>query len=75
MAVSLVILLKMAVVWLVITEEEEECLYLPVQWKLGLFSRLFAIGCQLSPEPRSSGIELLETDTFKLHCHQTMTGG
>ena len=36
--------------------------------------RLFAIGSQLSPEPRSSGIEVLETDTFKLHCHQTMTG-
>lgn len=35
---------------------------------------LFAIGCQLSPEPQSSGIEILETDTFKLHCHQTMTG-
>ena len=36
--------------------------------------RLFAIGSQLSPETRSSGIEMLETDTFKLHCHQTMTG-
>jgi len=35
---------------------------------------LFAIGSQLSPEPQCSGIELLETDTFKLHCMQTMTG-
>lgn len=39
-----------------------------------MFHSLFAIGSQLSPEPRSSGIEVLETDTFKLHCHQTMTG-
>ncbi|ESP03514.1 hypothetical protein LOTGIDRAFT_237630 [Lottia gigantea] len=39
-----------------------------------MFHSLFAIGCQLSPEQRSSGIELLETDTFKLHCFQTMTG-
>ncbi|GFR90023.1 trafficking protein particle complex subunit 4-like [Elysia marginata] len=35
---------------------------------------LFAIGSQLSPEPHSSGIRTMETDTFKLHCHQTMTG-
>ena len=35
---------------------------------------LFAIGSQLSPEPHSSGIEVLETDGFKLHCYQTMTG-
>ncbi|CAJ0953493.1 unnamed protein product [Ranitomeya imitator] len=35
---------------------------------------LFAIGSQLSPEPGSSGIEMLETDTFKLHCFQTLTG-
>lgn len=36
--------------------------------------RLFAIGSQLSPEIGSSGIEMLETDTFKLHCFQTLTG-
>ncbi|XP_054251631.1 trafficking protein particle complex subunit 4 isoform X3 [Indicator indicator] len=36
--------------------------------------RLFAIGSQLSPEVGSSGIEMLETDTFKLHCFQTLTG-
>ncbi|TRY93645.1 hypothetical protein DNTS_021144 [Danionella cerebrum] len=35
---------------------------------------LFAIGSQLSPEVGSSGIELLETDVFKLHCFQTLTG-
>ncbi|KAM4651940.1 trafficking protein particle complex subunit 4 [Discoglossus pictus] len=39
-----------------------------------MFHSLFAIGSQLSPEPGSSGIELLETDTFKLHCYQTLTG-
>lgn len=37
-------------------------------------NRLFAIGSQLSPEQGSSGIEVLETDTFKLHCFQTLTG-
>ena len=39
-----------------------------------LANRLFAIGSQLSPEQGSSGIEMLETDTFKLHCFQTLTG-
>ncbi|XP_072283400.1 trafficking protein particle complex subunit 4 [Pyxicephalus adspersus] len=39
-----------------------------------MFHSLFAIGSQLSPEPGSSGIEMLETDTFKLHCFQTLTG-
>ncbi|XP_077162749.1 trafficking protein particle complex subunit 4 isoform X1 [Paroedura picta] len=39
-----------------------------------MFHSLFAIGSQLSPEPGSSGIEMLETDTFKLHCYQTLTG-
>ncbi|XP_059494972.1 trafficking protein particle complex subunit 4 isoform X2 [Stegostoma tigrinum] len=39
-----------------------------------MFHSLFAIGSQLSPEPGSSGIEVLETDTFKLHCFQTLTG-
>lgn len=38
------------------------------------FLRLFAIGSQLSPEVGSSGIEMLETDVFKLHCFQTLTG-
>uniref|UniRef100_A0A5F9CIN9 Trafficking protein particle complex subunit n=1 Tax=Oryctolagus cuniculus TaxID=9986 RepID=A0A5F9CIN9_RABIT len=39
-----------------------------------MFHSLFAIGSQLSPEQGSSGIEMLETDTFKLHCFQTLTG-
>lgn len=39
-----------------------------------MFYPLFAIASQLSPEPRSSGIETLEADTFKLHCFQTLTG-
>jgi hypothetical protein len=39
-----------------------------------MFYPLFAIASQLSPEPRSSGIEVLEADTFKLHCFQTLTG-
>lgn len=29
---------------------------------------------QLSPVLKSSGIEVLEADTFKLHCFQTKTG-
>ena len=36
--------------------------------------RLYAIACQLSPVQHSSGVEHLETDTFKLHCLQTQTG-
>ncbi|XP_059485457.1 trafficking protein particle complex subunit 4 [Neocloeon triangulifer] len=39
-----------------------------------MFYPLFAIAIQLSPEPKSSGIEVLEADTFKLHCFQTLTG-
>lgn len=39
-----------------------------------MFYPLFAIASQLSPEPRCSGIELLEADTFRLHCYQTLTG-
>ncbi|XP_067928391.1 trafficking protein particle complex subunit 4-like [Watersipora subatra] len=39
-----------------------------------MFHSLFAFGCQLSPEERSSGIQILEADTFKLHCMQTLTG-
>ncbi|KAI0213351.1 Trafficking protein particle complex subunit 4 [Lamellibrachia satsuma] len=40
----------------------------------GMFHSLFAIASQLSPESRSSGIQMIETDTFKLHCSQTLTG-
>nr|XP_018902881.1 PREDICTED: trafficking protein particle complex subunit 4 [Bemisia tabaci] len=39
-----------------------------------MFYPLFAMAAQLSPEPKSSGIEMLEADTFKLHCYQTLTG-
>ncbi|XP_029571353.1 trafficking protein particle complex subunit 4-like [Salmo trutta] len=39
-----------------------------------MFHSLFAIGSQLSPEVGSTGIEMLETDMFKLHCFQTLTG-
>lgn len=39
-----------------------------------MFYPLFAIASQMSPEPKSSGIEILEADTFKLHCFQTLTG-
>ncbi|KZC13709.1 PREDICTED: trafficking protein particle complex subunit 4 [Dufourea novaeangliae] len=39
-----------------------------------MFYPLFAIASQLSPEPRCSGIEILEADTFRLHCYQTLTG-
>ncbi|KAL2731368.1 trafficking protein particle complex subunit 4-like isoform X1 [Vespula squamosa] len=39
-----------------------------------MFYPLFAIASQLSPEPRCSGIEILEADTFRLYCYQTLTG-
>ncbi|XP_054760987.2 trafficking protein particle complex subunit 4-like [Lytechinus pictus] len=39
-----------------------------------MFHSLYAIGSQLSPEQRSSGIQLLETDAFKLYCYQTLSG-
>ena len=39
-----------------------------------MFSTLYALAVQLSPETGSSGIQELETDTFKLHCSQTLTG-
>jgi len=39
-----------------------------------MFYPLYAIAVQLSPELGSSGIKELETDTFKLHCSQTLTG-
>lgn len=38
------------------------------------FYPLFAMASQLSPEPKCSGIEMIEADTFKLHCFQTLTG-
>lgn len=39
-----------------------------------MFYPLFAIASQLSPQPRTSGIQVLEADTFRLHCFQTLTG-
>ncbi|XP_077993374.1 trafficking protein particle complex subunit 4-like [Glandiceps talaboti] len=39
-----------------------------------MFHSLYVISSQLSPEAKSSGIEVLQTDTFKLHCYQTLTG-
>ncbi|KAJ8975329.1 hypothetical protein NQ317_008315 [Molorchus minor] len=38
-----------------------------------MFYPLFAIASQLSPEPKCSGIEVLEADTFRLNCFQTLT--
>jgi len=39
-----------------------------------MYHSLYAISSQLSPESRSSGIEMMEADTFKLYCYQTLTG-
>jgi len=39
-----------------------------------MFYPLYHLAVQLSPEPGSSGILQIETDTFKLNCHQTLTG-
>lgn len=39
-----------------------------------MFHSLHAIGAQLSPVMKSSGIEILDTDTFRLQCFQTITG-
>merc|ERR1740139_1439646 len=39
-----------------------------------MFYPLYHLAVQLSPEPGSSGILALETDTFTLNCHQTLTG-
>eukprot|EP00271_Cylindrocystis_brebissonii_P005618 TRINITY_DN1775_c0_g1_i2.p1 TRINITY_DN1775_c0_g1~~TRINITY_DN1775_c0_g1_i2.p1 ORF type:complete len:119 (+),score=20.57 TRINITY_DN1775_c0_g1_i2:174-530(+) len=35
---------------------------------------LHAIAMQLSPVPGGGGIEVLEAETFDLHCFQTITG-
>ncbi|KXS16076.1 Sybindin-like protein [Gonapodya prolifera JEL478] len=40
----------------------------------GTLHGIHAITARISPVPGSSGLELLETDTFKLHCFQTLTG-
>ncbi|EDV19449.1 Trafficking protein particle complex subunit 4 [Trichoplax sp. H2] len=38
------------------------------------FHSMYAIACKLSPVSNSSGIEVLETGTFRLWCYQTLTG-
>eukprot|EP00164_Ancoracysta_twista_P007891 GFYU01011293.1.p1 GENE.GFYU01011293.1~~GFYU01011293.1.p1 ORF type:complete len:138 (-),score=16.74 GFYU01011293.1:124-537(-) len=38
------------------------------------FDSIYAIASNISPVPGSSGIQLLEADTFKLHCFHTVTG-
>ncbi|KAJ3080685.1 Sybindin-like protein [Rhizoclosmatium globosum] len=40
----------------------------------GTFHSIHVITSKLSPIPGSSGIEVLETDLFKMHCIQTPTG-
>ncbi|KAK9829036.1 hypothetical protein WJX72_003556 [[Myrmecia] bisecta] len=39
-----------------------------------IWHSLHAIASQLSPVPHCTGIELLQADTFDLHCFQTLTG-
>jgi len=39
-----------------------------------MFHSLYAIGSQLSPMPKSSGIQTLESESFRLECFQTMSG-
>ncbi|GJJ71221.1 trafficking protein particle complex subunit 4 [Entomortierella parvispora] len=40
----------------------------------GTFHGVHAITSKISPVPGSSGIEMLETDSFRIHCFQTLTG-
>lgn len=39
-----------------------------------IWHSLHAIAAQLSPVPGCTGIELLEAETFDLHCFQSLTG-
>ncbi|KAF5836619.1 component of TRAPP complex [Dunaliella salina] len=39
-----------------------------------IWHSMHAISSQLSPVPGCTGVELLEADTFTLHCFQTLTG-
>ncbi|XP_064099193.1 trafficking protein particle complex subunit 4-like [Macrobrachium nipponense] len=43
-------------------------------FQASMFYPLYALACQLSPEQRSSGIEVLEADIFRMNCFQTLTG-
>jgi len=38
------------------------------------FHTVFAFACQLSPVPHSSGISVVEADSFKFFCFQSITG-
>ncbi|KAG0222985.1 Sybindin-like protein [Mortierella sp. GBAus27b] len=40
----------------------------------GTLHGVHAITSKVSPVPGSSGIEMLEADTFRVHCFQTLTG-
>ncbi|KAI7898834.1 Sybindin-like protein [Cokeromyces recurvatus] len=40
----------------------------------GTFHGVHAITSKISPVHNSSGLEMLETDNFKLYCFQTLTG-
>ena len=40
----------------------------------GTFHGIHAITSKISPVPSSSGIEMLETEAFRIHCYQTLTG-
>lgn len=40
----------------------------------GVRCSVHAITAKISPEPGSSGLEVLEADTFTLNCQQTLTG-
>ncbi|KAF9975863.1 hypothetical protein BGZ73_000314 [Actinomortierella ambigua] len=40
----------------------------------GTFHGVHAITAKISPVPGSSGIEMMETETFRIHCFQTLTG-
>ncbi|KAJ3043136.1 hypothetical protein HDV00_005752 [Rhizophlyctis rosea] len=40
----------------------------------GTFHGVHALTARISPVPASSGMEMLEADTFKIYCFQTLTG-
>ncbi|KAI8056951.1 Sybindin-like protein [Syncephalis plumigaleata] len=40
----------------------------------GTFHGVHAIASKISPIPGSSGIEMIEADTFRIYCFQTLTG-
>ncbi|KAI9590954.1 Sybindin-like protein [Syncephalis fuscata] len=40
----------------------------------GTFHGVYAIASKISPIPGSSGIDMIEADTFRLFCFQTLTG-